>query len=330
MKAGGAGSIDLLRALKTFTATVESRSFSAAGRQLGVTPGAVSKQVGMLESVLDRRLFQRTTRHLSITEEGRRLYAMVRQPTQQIEEAIATLSSDETQLSGPVKVSLPIAFSRVALLPVMGRFRERFPQIELDLRFENRRVDLISEGFDCAIGQLKDTDSGVVARMLAPLTLILCAAPAYLDRRGEPASVEELERHELISFRSPNSGRIQSWRLQARNKEIVLQPRPGLVVTDTEALAELAVAGCGIVLLGAHHAVSLIDAGMLKCILPKFTERRSDICIYYPARKHLPPRVAAFVEFVVEEVRQSEIVKRSIMVWRERRQVAPVQMQAPN
>lgn len=311
MKTESGSSLDLLKALKMFAAAYESTNFSAAGRQLGVTPGAVSKQIGMLEALLGCRLFQRTTRHLSVTEEGRRFYAMVQQPAQQIEDAIAALSSDETHVSGLVKVSLPIAFSRVALLPVLNKFRERFPDVTLDLHFENRHVDLISEGYDCAIGQLQDTDSSVVARALAPLTLILCAAPSYLEQHGEPRSVEELERHELISFRSPNSGRIQTWRLQARNKEVVFQPHSRLVVTDTEALTELAVAGCGIALLGVHHALPLIAAGRLKCVLARFIARRNDICIYYPARKHLPPRVTAFVKFVVEEVRGSEVVKRS-------------------
>lgn len=191
MKINGSSSIDLLKALKTFAATVEATNFSTAARQLGVTPGAVSKQIGMLEARLGCRLFQRTTRHLSVTEEGRRLHTMVHEPAQQIEEAIAALSSDETQVSGLVKVSLPLAFSRIALLPVLNKFRERFPQVTLDLRFENRHVDLISEGYDCAIGKLHDTDSSVVARTLAPLTLILCAAPAYLERSGEPLSIED-------------------------------------------------------------------------------------------------------------------------------------------
>jgi DNA-binding transcriptional LysR family regulator len=274
----------------------------------------------MLEALLGCRLFQRTTRHLAVTEEGRRLYAMVLQPAQQIEDAIAALSSDETRVSGLVKVSLPIAFSRVALLPVLNRFRERFPHVTLDLRFENRQVDLISEGYDCAIGQLHDADSSVVARTLAPVTLILCAAPAYLEEHGEPLSVEELERHELILFRSPTSGRIETWKLRSRNKEVVFQPHSRLVVTDTEALTELAVAGCGIALLGVHHAAALIAAGKLKWVLAKFSAKRSDICIYYAARKHLPPRVAAFVEFVVGEVRDSEVVRRSGALVRQRGQ----------
>jgi DNA-binding transcriptional LysR family regulator len=320
MKTDLGTSIDLFKALKTFAATVESTNFSAAGRQLGVTPGAVSKQIGMLETLLGCRLFQRTTRLLSVTDEGRRLYAMVHEPPQQIEDAIAMLSSAEIQLSGTVKVSLPIAFSRVALLPVLKSFRERYPQITLDLRFENRHVDLISEGYDCAIGQLHDTDSSVVARPLAPLTLILCAAPAYLEQHGEPQSVEDLEHHELIAFRSPTTGRIETWKLQARNKETVFHASAHLIVSDTEALSELAVGGCGIALLGAHHAAALIAAGKLKCVLPKFVSLRSGICIYYAARKHLPPRVAAFVEFVVEEVRKSEIVRRSTeLVQRTRR-----------
>ncbi|WP_266169125.1 LysR family transcriptional regulator [Dyella subtropica] len=311
MKTSNSGSIDLLKAVKMFTATYESASFSAAGRQLGLTPGAISKQIGMLESLLGCRLFQRTTRNLSITEEGRRLYALVQQPAQQIEDAIEALSSAETRASGVVKVSLPIAFTRVTLLPVLRKFREQFGLVTLDLRFENRHVDLISEGYDCAIGSLPDIDSNVVARNLSPSLQVVCAAPSYLERHGEPRSIEELERHELIAFRSPSSGRIQAWKLQGKDKEVAIQPHSRLIATDTEALAELAVAGCGIVLLGAHHAFPLIDAGRLKHVLEGFVERRADICIYYPTRKHLPPRVAAFVEFVIGEVRQSEVVKRS-------------------
>ena len=305
------GSIDLLKAIKMFTAAYELASFSAAGRQLGLTPGAISKQIGMLESLLGCRLFQRTTRNLSATEEGRRLYALVHQPAQQIEDAFEALSSAEARISGVVKVSLPIAFTRVALLPVLRKFREQSPLVTLDLRFENRHVDLISEGYDCAIGNLPDVDSNIVSRNLSPSLQVVCAAPSYLERHGEPHSIEDLEQHELIAFRSPSSGRIQPWKLQAKSKETVFQPQPRLIVTDTEALAELAVAGCGIVLLGAHHAFPLMDAGKLKHVLTACVERRSDICIYYPTRKHLPPRVAAFVDFVIEEVRQSEVVKRS-------------------
>jgi DNA-binding transcriptional LysR family regulator len=257
-----------------------------------------------------------------VTEEGRRLYAMVREPAQQIEDAIAALSSDETDVGGVVKVSLPLAFSRIVLLPLLSEFRERYPQVTLDLHFENRHVDLVSEGYDCAIGQVQDTDSSVVARTLAPLTLILCAAPSYLKRHGEPCSIEELERHEIIVFRSPSTGRVQPWKLQSRNKEVVFQPRPQLIVTDTEALATVAAAGCGIALLGAHHALPLIAEGKLERVLSRFSARRADICIYYPARKHLPPRVSAFVEFVVEEVRASEVVKGSRTLTRGKERVA--------
>lgn len=305
------GSIDLLKAVKMFTASYELASFSAAGRQLGLTPGAVSKQISLLESQLGCRLFQRTTRNLSATEEGRRLYALVQQPAQQIEDAFEALSSVEARASGVVKVSLPIAFTRAALLPALRKFREQSALVTLDLRFENRHVDLISEGYDCAIGNLPDIDSSIVSRNLSPSLQVICAAPSYLERHGEPRSVEDLEKHELIAFRSPSSGRIQAWKLQAKGQEIVFQPQSRLIVTDNEALTELAVAGCGVVLLGAHHAFPLIDAGRLRHLLTDFVEQRSDICIYYPTRKHLPPRVAVFVEFVIEEVRQSDIVKRS-------------------
>lgn len=302
--------IDLLKALKMFTLTCELGNFSAAARLLSVTPGAVSKQIGVLEDVLGRRLFQRTTRQLSVTEEGRRLYALVQHPAQQIEDAIATLSSDEGQPKGTVKVSLPVAFSRTVVLPVLKRFRDRYPDITLDLHFENRHVDLVSEGYDCAIGQRHDTESSVVARHLAALTLILCAAPAYLKRHGKGLSLDNLEKHELILFRSPTTGRVETWKLRDKAKEHAIQPRSRLIVTDTEAQVELAAAGCGITLIGAHHALPMIATGQLKRVLPHVSAKRSDICIYYPARKNLPRRVSAFVEFVIEETRKNPIIRQ--------------------
>lgn len=301
--------IDLFKVLKVFTLVYELGNFSAAARVLSITPGAVSKQVSSLEDTLGCRLFQRTTRHLSITEEGHRLYALIQQPAQQIEDAIATLSSDEGRPKGAVKVSLPIAFSRTVILPSLGRFRERYPEITLDLHFENRHVDLISEGFDCAIGQQHETESSIIARRLAPLTLILCASPAYLKRHGKVISLEHLEDHQLIVFRSPTTGRIETWKLREQGKEHIIQPRSRLIVTDTEAQAELASTGCGITLIGAHHAYPLIASGKLKQVLPNLSARRSDICIYYAARKNLPRRVSAFVEFVIDEVRKNDIVR---------------------
>lgn len=303
-------SIDLFKVLRLFTTVYELGSFSAAARLLSVTPGAVSKQIGVFEDSLGCRLFQRTTRSLSVTEEGRRLYTLIQQPTQQIEEAVASLVSEQGQPSGTVKVSLPVAFSRTIVLPTLQRFRERFPQVSLDLHFENRHVDLISEGFDCAIGQRRDTDSSIIARPLAPLVLILCASPDYLDQHGKGLTLENLEQHSLIAFRSPTKGRIEAWTLQGVGKEIAITPRSRLMVTDTEAQAELAVAGCGITLLGAHHALPLIEQGKLKRVLSPYFAKRGDICMYYPARKNLPRRVSSFVEFVIDEARHSGVVKQ--------------------
>lgn len=303
-------SIDLFKVLRLFTTVYELGSFSAAARLLSVTPGAVSKQIGVFEDSIGCRLFQRTTRSLSVTEEGRRLYTLIQQPTQQIEEAVASLVSEQGQPSGTVKVSLPVAFSRTIVLPTLQRFRERFPQVSLDLHFENRHVDLISEGFDCAIGQRRDTDSSIIARPLAPLVLILCASPDYLDQHGKGLTLENLEHHPLIAFRSPTKGRIEAWTLQGAGKEIVIQPRSQLMVTDTEAQAELAVAGCGITLLGAHHVLPLIEQGKLKRVLSPYFAKRGDICMYYPARKNLPRRVSSFVEFVIDEARHSGVVKQ--------------------
>lgn len=303
--------LDLLRVLKVFTWAVDLQGFSAAARQLGMTPGAVSKHIGALEAALGRRLFQRTTRQLAPTEEGRRLYELVRGPAQELAEALAAFADVETQWSGPVRVSLPMAFIRNALLPSMGEFRARYPAISLDLRFENRAVDLIGEGFDCAIGNVPEGERGsLVARPLLPITQVLCASPEYLANREPIRQIADLDKHELILFRSPDTNRIQSWNLENAANKITFNPHGNLIVSDMEALLHLTLAGCGVALLGVHHGIEHFIAKRLTQVLPDYISPRSDIAIYYPARKHLAPRVAVFIDFVVATIRDSEFTRQ--------------------
>jgi DNA-binding transcriptional LysR family regulator len=302
--------IDVLRSLRCFCWVIELASFSAAARQLGLTPAAVSKQIGVLESVLACALFRRTTRQLMPTEEARRLYERIKPAVQAMLEALAQASAPDVQMAGPLRVSMPMAFSRQAVLPQLGRFRALHPGVSLDLRFDNHHVDLVAEGFDCAIGNLSDPDSAtLIARPLLPIARVLCAAPAYLARRGTPQAVAELAAHELLLFRSPSSGRVQPWHLRHGGEEHVLNPQGMLRVSDTEALLRLALAGQGIALLGVHHALEHFGTGELVQLLPGCQSRLSDICIYYSAQRQPAPRLSAFVEFIVEAVRDGEFAR---------------------
>ena len=290
--------IDLFKALKCFTAAIERGSFSAAARQLGLTPAAVSKQIAHLETRLGVRLFQRTTRQLSPTEEGRRLHALTLGPAQEIEDALQSVTGKDAKVEGIVRVSLPLVFTRFALLPYLPEFMRQYPDVLLDLRFENRQVDLIAENYDCAIGVLSEQDSNVVARALLPFTKILCASAEYIAARDEPLYLEQLSAHDLIFLRSDTSGRIQPWHLVP---ESLVRPslKPSIIMTDMQAITEATLAGCGISLLGIHHAVPYLKSGRLKRVLGKYSSPSVQISIYYPARKLLAPRVRAFVDFAI-------------------------------
>ncbi|MES2071153.1 MAG: LysR family transcriptional regulator [Pseudomonadota bacterium] len=301
--------IDLLRTLKVFASSIELRSFSAAARQLGITPGAVSKHVGVLEAALGKRLFQRTTRQVTPTQDGHLLYDLVRGPAAELMDALASFSGAEKQYLGKVTVSLPMAFSRTAILPRLPEFQLRYPEITLDLRFENRHVDLVAEGLDCAIGNVPDGGSAsLIARPLLPLARVLCASPDYLKKHAKIKTLEDLKEHALILFRSPNTGRVQPWSLDHADGKEVIIPQGKIVVSDTDALKLLTLAACGVSLLGVHHGLEEFASGKLRRILPAYKSVRPDIAIYYPARKHLPQRVRAFVDFIIDIMRESDFV----------------------
>ena len=297
--------MDTLQALKVAGVVHAAGSFSAAARQLGVTPAAVAKQVAQLEDRLGTRLFDRTTHHLAVTAEGREMLERIAAPLRDLQEAL-TPSMDSARATGTVKVSVPASFARMAVLPSLAAFQERYPEIRLDLRLENRRVDLVAEGYDCGIGASLAPDSSLVARPLATLRPVLCAAPAYLADHGSPRTLADLARHRCIGLRSDTTGRLRDWDLTLRGRTHHHRPDGALQLTDPEALAGAAVAGCGIALVGIHHVARAILEGHLERVLPEVHGPRFQIFVYYGKRRLLPPRTRAFVDHVLATVPSSD------------------------
>ncbi len=300
--------MDTLEALKVAAVVYAAGSFSAAARQLGVTPAAVAKQVAQLEGQLEARLFDRTTHHLSVTEEGREILERVAAPLRELEDALAAPQSSK-QTRGTVKVSVPASFARMAVIPDLAKFQERFPDVSLDLRLENRRVDLVAESYDCAIGASLSPDSSLVGRPLATLRPVLCASPAYLDTRGKPNTLAELAGHRCVVMRSDTTGRVRDWELTQRGRSQRYQPYGALQLTDPESVAAAAIAGCGIALVGIHHVVHAIAKGQLLRILDDVHGPRFQIFIYYAKRRLLPARTRAFVDHVLATVPSSAALK---------------------
>ncbi len=296
--------MDTLQALGVAATVRRVGSFSGAARQIGVTPAAVAKQVAQLEARLGVRLFDRNTHHLAITEEGQALLERVSGPLQEVQDALATGRAARVA-RGVVKVSVPATFARMAIIPNLAAFQARFPEVQVDLRLENRRVDLVAEGYDCAIGAALKPDSTLVARTLASLRSVLCASPAYLAAHGEPRTWAELAGHRCIVMRSDTTGRLRDWELTGRGRSQKLRPNPALQLTDPESAAAAAAAGCGIALVGMHHVACALMEGRLVRVLKEVHGPRFQIVIYYARRRLLPQRTREFVDHIVATVPNS-------------------------
>ena len=302
--------MDLLRSLEYFHKTVEMGSFSGAANALGLTPAAVSKQIGELEKALGARVFQRSTRNLTLTETGELLLAQSSGPATALRHVMEGLMQHKAQPAGTLKVSVAPGFARQHILPLMPAFLARYPAINLDWSFDNRHVDLVKEGFDAAIGAGIASDSTVVARELVPLRLVTVATPAYLMRMGVPRALADLEKHDCIRLRSATTGRLREWQYVVAG-EVVSAPVSGrLVMNDLDAICDCALAGLGLARLGAHHALGHLDTGRLVQVLPELHAPEGAIHVYYAHYRLTPPKVSAFVNYLTESLQASGLLER--------------------
>ncbi|MBO3278058.1 LysR family transcriptional regulator [Pseudomonas schmalbachii] len=303
--------METLGSIECFVRSAEAGSFAGAARRLGLTPAAVGKNVARLESNLGVRLFQRSTRSLALTEAGERFLAEVGGGLASIQNAIANLASAGGQPSGTLKVSMGQSFGRDYIVPLLGDFLALYPAIKPDWHFDNRQVDLISEGFDAAIGGGFELPPGVVARKLSPAHLVLLASPTYLQNRPAiriPADLAELDG---IRIRSPQTGRIRTWPLTNREKtEAPIELRERMIMSDPEAACRVAEMGLGITLVSMQHALPYLESGSLQRVLPDWYVDAGNTTLYYAAQKLLPAKTRVFVDFVLERFREQRLDER--------------------
>ncbi len=299
-----------LSLLTSFVRTTEHGSFSAAARSLGVSAAAVSKNVAHLEAHVGVRLFHRSTRRLALTDAGERFLAQVRDPLASLDAAMAGIGGDAGEPSGTLKVGMGQALGRNFLVPLLGEFLARHPAIVPDWHFDNRRMDLVGEGFDAAVGGGFALSQGLVARELAPVHIVAVAAPAYLAGRALPQQPDDFAALDGIMRRSTPSGRVRPWTLRTRRGTDQPVPcRPRLIFSDPEAIALAARQGLGVALVPMPFAFAHIASGELVRLLPGWYGDAGPLSIYYPSRRLLPPKTSVFVEFVVNRFRASGFAK---------------------
>ncbi|CAN7213216.1 MULTISPECIES: LysR family transcriptional regulator [unclassified Variovorax] len=291
--------------LESFVRSAEAGSFSAGARQLGLTPAAVSKNVARLEAGLGVRLFQRSTRKLTLTESGERLLLQIGGALGTLADAMAGAAEAGGQPAGTLKVSMGQAFGRTYVVPLVGEFLARYPAVVPDWHFDNRQVDLVGEGFDAAIGGGIELTPGVVARELARIHIVAVAAPAYMAGKPVPEHPSDLAAFDAIMRRSSPTGRVRAWTLRnAAGDEGAADAKPRLVFSDPEAIAHAAMMGLGIALLPMAFALHGLQSGELVRVLPGWYADSGPISLYYPSKKLLPAKTRVFVDFVVEKFRE--------------------------
>jgi LysR family transcriptional regulator, regulator for bpeEF and oprC len=286
----------------SFIKTASFGSFTAAAKQLGITPAAVSKNVQKLEDDLGVRLFQRTTRQLSLTEEGQILFERCREPIDDLDRATAAITDHRNAVAGTLRVSGATTFGRRILAPCLAEFLARYPQLEVEIAIDDRFSDLIAEGYDVAIRGGELPDSNMVARRLMDITAGVYGSPAYFRRYGEPKTPENLKKHNCIRLRMTGSNRLLPWEFEKDGTLVAPEVHGTLVVNDTEAILEAVSAGHGIALLSDLLVRTDPRGAHLKRVLSDYRFPPRGLYACYPNRKHLPPKIKAFIDFVVEKL----------------------------
>lgn len=303
--------METLANLESFVRSAASGSFSAAARHLALTPAAVSRNVAMLERNLGVRLFQRSTRKLTLTEAGETFLTDIGGNLESLQNAIASVSAEDGKPAGVLKMSLAPTFGLSHVLPLLPEFLKRHPRIRPEWHFENRAVDLIAEGYDAAIGGGFELAPGVVARTLAPAHIIAVASPAYLARSTPPTHPLDLIELDGIVMRSLTSGRIRTWNMRnAQGDEAAAGMRQTVVVNDPAALREAARLGLGIALLAVPDVLPWLESGELVRVLPVWWADAGAISLYYASRGLLPGKTRAFIDFVVEAFSREDYARR--------------------
>lgn len=293
--------MDRLGEMAVFVRVVQAGGFSAAARQLDLTPSAVSKLIGRLEDRLGARLFRRTTRHLSLTEEGEAFYQRSTHILAEIDEAEQAVNRLHGLASGKLSITAAVAFFTFQIVPLLPEFLERYPLVHLDLAITDRIVDLVEEGADIGIRIGARFESSLVSRLLAEDHRIVCAAPPYLRRHGAPTTPADLAGHNCLAWSSRHA-RLNEWPFDGPGGPYVVRARGSAQMDNGECLYEACVAGLGIARLAEFRVAADIRSGRLVPLLADH-HRAEPLPIHavYPHRRHLSPKVRAFVDFLVEK-----------------------------
>jgi DNA-binding transcriptional LysR family regulator len=290
----------LLGNLSVLVSVVETGNFARAADALGLSPSGVSRAVSRLEERLGVRLLHRTTRSVTLTDEGERLYAQVGPLLSGIEDAALAAAGDSQAVRGRLRVSLDAMFARQVIAPHLADFLARYPALELEIVTRDELGDLVAEGIDVAVRFGVPPSSSLIGRKLLETRVLTVAAPAYLAQHGRPATPKDLASHRCIQFRDPVTRRPFEWEFYRKGKVVPVDTTGPLLVTDSGIMFAVCIAGAGIAQVLAVSVQDALADGRLVELFPDWAEESFPLYAFYPSRKNSPPKVRAFVDFCVE------------------------------
>lgn len=293
---------DKLGGIGAFVQAVDAGSFALAGERLHLSSSAISKSIARLEARLGVRLFHRSTRRLSLTEEGQAYYEHCTRALAELETGEARLASGRRAPAGRLRVSVPVLFGRRCVAPILLRLAREHPQLALEIAFSDRRIDLIEDGFDLAvrIGPLADTP-GLQARRLGAFRMVACAAPSYLEAHGSPRQADDLAAHQVVCY--GRSGTIGPWTfVDAAGGRHDVSVANRVCLDDVDAIAEAAIAGVGVARLPSWLLAGHEHAGALVRVLGEYAGEAMEVHAVWPASPHLPGKLRAAIDVLASDV----------------------------
>lgn len=290
-----------IQEMSSFVAVVEAGSFVRAAEATGLSKAAVSRHVGELEQRLGVRLLRRTTRRLSLTDEGQTFFARAKEVLAAIDEVESELTSRSAEPSGSIRVSAPLSFGVLHLAPLWGPFAAANPKVTLDIVLGDRAVDLVDEGYDLAIRITLLPDELLIGRKLASTRMVLCASPTYLQRNGTPAHPSDLVRHTAISYSYWSTG--DEWHFTGPQGVVSVRTNSRIHTNNGDTCRRAALAHQGIILQPDFMIGDDLRRADLLELMPEYVSVELGIYAVYPTRKHLPLKLRRLIDFLVEQFR---------------------------
>ena len=293
--------MDHMTALKVFRHAVDLGSFAAASRHLGLSPAAISKDIASWRGILPVRLLNRTTRRMSLTEAGSIYYERVVRVLDDLEDADDALSAMQRSPKGLLRVSAPMTVTLIRLSSAIPKFLDRYPDLSIDLRLDDRRMNIVEEGYDIAIrGSDNLEDSGLIAKKLMTMVHVLCAAPSYFECVGKPAKPEDLAHHNCVQFSlSDHAG---EWTFRNGSRIVRMPVKGRYKVNSSLAVRDALRAGFGLSLVPWIYVKDDLEEGRLQTTLDEWSPDETTLYAVYPSKRYVVSKVRAFLDFVVEEL----------------------------